>query len=74
MIQRLIKNDIKNHKLLSASTVIFMAVSAMLIVLSVMLFSTLTGSINCLMEKAKTPDYLQMHSGEIDYQEISAFA
>ncbi|MDO4460089.1 MAG: FtsX-like permease family protein, partial [Clostridia bacterium] len=74
MIKRLIKNEIKNRKLLSASTVIFMAVSSMLIVLSLTLFTKLIGSVNNLMELAETPDYLQMHSGEINEEDLKYFA
>lgn len=74
MILRLIKNEIKNQKLLSTSTVIFMAVSSMLIVLSITLFSTLLSSVSSLMDEAVSPDFLQMHSGEIDEDEIREFA
>ena len=74
MIRRLIKNEIKNQKLLSISTVIFMAVSSMLIVLALTLFSSLLGSVSNLMKVAGTPDYLQMHAGEINESELEAFA
>lgn len=74
MVKRLIKNEIKNQKLLSIATVIFMAVSSMLIVLALTLFSSLLGSVNHLMKVAKTPDYLQMHAGEVGEQELKDFA
>ncbi|MDO4491256.1 MAG: ABC transporter permease [Lachnospiraceae bacterium] len=74
MIGRLINNEIKNQKLLSVSTVIFMAVSSMLMVLSLTLFVNLLGSVSNLMEEAKTPDYLQMHAGEMEEQELICFA
>ena len=38
-----------------------MAVSAMLLVLTTLLFSGLAGAIDSLMEKAEVPDYMQMH-------------
>ena len=71
MIKRLIFNDIKNHKLLSVSTVLFMTASTMLFSLAAMLFATLSGSVDKLMETAACPDFLQMHAGEIDREEIS---
>lgn len=74
MIGRLLWNAIKNHKLLSISTVIFMAVSPMLISLAAILFTDLLGSVDGLMEKAGTPDYLQMHAGRIDADKIGMFA
>ena len=70
----LVKNDIRDHKLMSVVTVIFTAVSAMLVGLTILLFTSLSGSIDQLMEKAKTPDFLQMHAGEINVEQIEAFA
>ena len=74
MIKRLIFNDIKNHKLLSASTVLFMTASTMLFSLAAMLFVTLSGSVDRLMETAVCPDFLQMHSGNIEPGKIDEFA
>lgn len=74
MIKRLIFNDIKNHKLLSASTVLFMTASTMLFSLAAMLFATLNGSVDRLMETAVCPDFLQMHSGNIEPGKIDEFA
>ena len=74
MLGRLLWNDIKNHKLLSLSTVIFMAASSLFISLAAVLFASLLGSVDGLMERAVTPDYLQMHTGEIQMEKIQAFA
>lgn len=74
MTGRLLWNDIRNHKLLSLSTVIFMAASSLLISLAAVLFTGLLGSVNGLMERAVTPDYLQMLAGEIQTEKIAAFA
>lgn len=74
MLGRLLWNDIKNHKLLSLSTVIFMAASSLFISLAAVLFAGLLGSVDGLMGRAVTPDYLQMHAGEIQMEKIQAFA
>lgn len=74
MLGRLLWNDIRNHKLLSFSTVIFMAASSLFIVLASVLFVGLLDSVDGLMEKAMTPDYLQMHAGSIQTKKISEFA
>lgn len=74
MLGRLMWNDIRNHKLLSLSIVIFMAASSLLIALAVVLFTSLLGSVDGLMERAMTPDYLQMHTGAIQIERITAFA
>ena len=74
MIKSLLWNDIRRHKILSLSTVIFMAVSSLFISLAVVLFSSLLDSVDGLMERALTPDYLQMHGGEIHKEKIADFA
>lgn len=74
MIARLLWNDVKHHKLLTATTIFFMAVSSMFLALAAVLFTGLLGSVNGLMEQARTPDYLQMHAGEIDEEKIALFA
>lgn len=74
MKKRLILNDCKNNKLVTAAIICFMAVSAALTGLSVLLFGSLLNSIDRLMETAETPDFLQMHSGEIDISALEAFS
>ena len=69
MLRRLITNDLRSNKLISVSTVIFMAVTAMLLGLSVFLFGTLYSSIDSLMKKAETPHFLQMHTGDLLYKD-----
>ena len=74
MLGRLLWNDIKNHKLLSLSTVIFMAASSLFLSLAAVLFTGLLSSVDGLMERAVTPDYLQMHAGEIQMEKMQEFA
>ena len=74
MLKKMIWNDLRQNKLLSAATVFFMAVSAMMLSLTALLFSSLLGSVNGLMEQAQAPDLVQMHTGEITEREISEFA
>ena len=51
---------------MSAATVFFMTASALLISLSVLLFSDLAGAVGNSSEKAVIPDFMQMHTGSID--------
>lgn len=74
MLSKLIWNDMRQNKLLTAATVFFMAVSAMMLALTALLFSGLLGSVNGLMEQSQVPDLMQMHTGEIDEREIRRFA
>lgn len=74
MLRKLIGNDLRNHAFLSAVTTLFMAICAMLLALTIMLFLNLSGAIDSLMGQARTPDFLQMHTGEIDREALERFA
>ncbi|MBR2682518.1 MAG: hypothetical protein IKE22_04535 [Atopobiaceae bacterium] len=74
MERQLIWNDWKGNRLVTAATICFMAVSAALMGLSLLLSATLLTSIDRLMETAATPDFLQMHGGELDDDELVQFA
>ena len=74
MFKRLIINDFRKNRLITIFTCIFMAVTAMLLGLSIFLFARLYSSIDMLMTAAETPHFLQMHTGQIDKEKISEFA
>lgn len=73
MNKRIIWNDIKGNRLLAVTTWLFMAISAFMFALTCFLFVGLLGSVDTLMEKAQTPDFLQMHAGEISETELLRF-
>lgn len=73
MLGKLIWNDIKQNRLLSAATIFFMTISAMLLALTVLLFAGLLGAIDDLMGKAQVPDFMQMHTGEIEESKLLQF-
>lgn len=62
MVKKLIWNDIKQNKLLAGATIFFMGISAMIFALTALLFFHLMGAIDGLMDRAKVPDYMQMHT------------
>lgn len=74
MYYRLIRNDISRSKLITLTTMIFVAAAAMLVSLAVILVVNLTGAINTLMTKAETPHFMQMHTGEINPGRLAEFA
>lgn len=74
MVKNLIWNDIKQNRLSSAAAIFFMAVSAMLLSLAMLLAWGLLGAIDGLMERAEVPDYMQMHGGDVDITALSVFA
>ncbi|TQR16261.1 ABC transporter permease [Psychrobacillus soli] len=71
---RIIRNDILKSKAISFTTMVFVAVSAMLVSLAAILVVNLSGAIDTLMTQAKTPHFMQMHSGEIDTARLTSFA
>ncbi|OXS76342.1 ABC transporter permease [Lysinibacillus sp. KCTC 33748] len=74
MYYRLIRNDILKSKLITLTTTLFVAVAAMLVSLSAILMVNLSGAIDSLMNQAKTPHFMQMHSGDIDTVRLTNFA
>lgn len=74
MLRRLIWNDIRQNKLMSAATIFFMALSAALLALTVLLCTNLLGAIDGLMDNARVPDFMQMHAGEVDERALAGFA
>lgn len=74
MKTRILWNDLKGNPLLAVTTWLFMAVSALMFALTCFLSIGLLGSVDTLMEAAGTPDFLQMHAGEIDETALVRFA
>ncbi|MGY5344791.1 FtsX-like permease family protein [Paenibacillus glucanolyticus] len=74
MYSRIIRNDISKSKLITLTTMIFVAAAAMLVSLAVILVVNLSGAIDTLMKRAETPHFMQMHSGEINTDRLTAFA
>lgn len=64
----------KREKYITVITYLFMTIEAMLMGLTILLFTSLSGSIENLMKTAETPDFLQMHAGQFDYEKIKKFA
>ena len=73
MYFRIIRSDMIRSKLITLITMVFVAAAAMLVSLATLLIVNLTGAIDTLMTQAKTPHFMQMHSGEIDRVRLTAF-
>lgn len=74
MYYRIIRNDLSKSKFISLMTTIFVAAAAMLVSLGAILIIHLSGAIDELMTRAKTPHFMQMHSGALDLKRLQAFA
>lgn len=73
MYSKLIKNDIRKNKLITVTITIFILLAAMLTSLAAVLMVNLSGAIDHLMLEAKTPHFMQMHSGEINIDRFKSF-
>ncbi len=74
MYSKLISNDIKKSKLLTITITVFILLAALLTSLAAILTVNLFTAIDSMMVSAKTPHFLQMHSGDIDMERLSVFA
>ncbi|QOT11107.1 FtsX-like permease family protein [Paenibacillus sp. JNUCC32] len=74
MYFRIIRRDISKSKWITLMTMIFVAAAAMLVSLAAVLILNLSGAVHTLMTQAKTPHFMQMHSGDIDTERLAAFA
>jgi putative ABC transport system permease protein len=74
MYYRAIRNDIVKSKTITLTTMLFVAAASLLVSLAAILVVNLSGAIDTLMTRAKTPHFLQMHSGEINATQLTAFA
>lgn len=70
---RMTKAAWKRDRFSTASFVAFVTMSVAMVSLTALLFANLTGAIGHLMEVAKTPDFLQMHAGNVDTEELEKF-
>ena len=74
MYYTMIKNDFIKSKLITLTTTLFVAAAALLVSLAALLTVNLSGAIATMMSQAKTPHFLQMHSGAISTAELERFA
>ncbi len=73
MYTKLIKNDIRRSKLITITIAAFITVAAALTALAASLTVNLLGAINNMMQTAKTVDFMQMHTGDVDMNQIQSF-
>ncbi|MGM0339499.1 ABC transporter permease [Candidatus Enterococcus murrayae] len=73
MYRKIIKNDVKESKLITIITTMFITVAAVLVALATILSVNLAGSIDTLMEKTQSPHYMQMHTGTVDRERLATF-
>lgn len=74
MYQQIIKNDIRKNKLVTTTITAFILVAAMLTALAASLTVNLFGAIDNMLLSAKSLHYMQMHTGDVDMEQLRSFA
>ncbi len=74
MNRKMIWRNLVRDRAVSLITVLFISLAAMMLSLAAILASNLFGALDRLMLDAKTPHYMQMHSGELDLSGLTDFA
>ena len=74
MFLRAIRNDVLRSKAVTLTTMAFVVAAAMLVALAAILVVNLSGAIDTLMTRAKTPHFMQMHAGDLDRERLASFA
>lgn len=74
MYTKIIKNDSKKNKLITTTILAFILLAALLTSLAASLIVNLFGAIDNMLLEAKTPHFMQMHSGDIDRNRLEDFA
>ena len=73
MYFKIIKNNVIRTRVISLILVLFIAIGTMLFLNAICLVTDLTSAMEELMDTAKTPHFMQMHSGSIDLERIQSF-
>lgn len=74
MYRRMIQNDIRRSKLITATVTVFILISAMLTALAASLSANLFGAIDHMLLSARSVHYMQMHTGAVDMEQLRRFA
>jgi putative ABC transport system permease protein len=72
-LYRMIRNDVLRSKAVTLTIMAFVAAAAMLVALAATLVVNLSGAIDTMMTRAKTPHFMQMHAGDLDRERLAAF-
>lgn len=74
MLARMVWRDVRSRPLETAALVVLVAVSVLLATVSAGLLQAVSGAADRLLDRAGAPDVVQMHTGSVDPDAISAWA
>lgn len=74
MYKKIIKNDLRKNKLITVTITTFILVAAILTSLAASLTVNLSGAIDNMLLSAKSLHFMQMHTGNVDMEQLQTFA
>lgn len=74
MYRMIMKKDVKRNKIILIALFIFIGISSMLTAGGIGVIANLATAIDDFMTQARTPHFMQMHTGSIDYERLHKFA
>ena len=74
MLMRLVRGDLRRNTVTTMALVALLAIATALVAAGAGTVATVSGSLDRLFARAKVPDAMQMHSGEIDERAILEWA
>ncbi|PXV90326.1 putative ABC transport system permease protein [Lachnotalea glycerini] len=74
MYLKIIRNDIRKSRLITTTITAFILVAAMLTALAASLTVNLFGAIDNMLLSAKSVHFMQMHTGDVDMEQLQSFA
>lgn len=74
MMIRMLKNDLKRNRMITATLFVFIVLAAMLVSSASNIILTLFGSMDTLFEKSKVVHFAQLHKGIIHQEDLDSFA
>lgn len=74
MLLKILNKDIKRNKIITATLFMFITLAIMLVVSATSIIMELAGSMDNLFQQTNVPHLVQMHTGEINRQEIIDYA
>lgn len=73
MILRMLKNNLKRNRIITAALCGFIMLAAMLVSGAVIIILTLAGSMDTLLKSADVAHFSQLHAGQLEQTELDCF-
>ncbi|MGF7012109.1 putative ABC transport system permease protein [Lachnospiraceae bacterium PF1-22] len=74
MTGRIIRKDLARNKIVTLTLFCFILIASLLVSGAVRIVTEMTGAVDALFSQAAAPDFIQMHTGDVDQGAIDRFA